>query len=56
MPPIRWADIALKALLAVGFFFVLQYVVLKATMEVSLLWSAGMGCVAACLAYSQQRR
>jgi hypothetical protein len=52
----QWAGIALKAGLAAVFFFVLQYAVLKAPVETSLLWAAGLGAAAAMLAWSQAKR
>jgi hypothetical protein len=49
-------DIALKAATAAGFFFVLQYVVLKASLDTSLFWSIALGLGAGLLAWSQHRR
>ena len=50
------ADIALKAVLAAAFFFVLQYTVMTASLETSLFWAASLGLGAGLLAWSQARR
>jgi hypothetical protein len=50
------AEIAVKAGTAAGFFFVLQYVALNASLDTSLFWAAGLGLGAGLLAWSQQRR
>ena len=49
-------DIALKTVTAAGFFFVLQYVVLKASFDTSLFWAIALGGGAGLLAWSQQTR
>ena len=49
-------DIVVKAALAAGFFFALQFYVMKAPMDRSLVWSASMGICAAVLAWTQHRR
>ena len=49
-------DIALKTVTAAGFFFVLQYVVLKAPFDTSLFWAIALGGGAGLLAWSQQTR
>ena len=49
-------DIALKTALGAGFFFVLQYVVMKASLETSLFWAVALGIGAGLLAWSQHRR
>lgn len=50
------ADIVVKAVVAAGFFFALEFYALKATLEMSLAWAASMGVAAAVLAYTQHRR
>ena len=49
-------DIALKTAMAAVFFFLLQYAILKAPMDISLMWGASMGCAAAALAWMQHTR
>lgn len=55
-PPIPWGQIALHALAAAAFFFVLQYVAMRASLETSLAWSGFMAVAAAAIAYTQSRR
>ena len=50
------SDIALKAAVAAAFFFVLQYVILHATLETSLFWAGTLGAGAGLLAWSQVTR
>jgi hypothetical protein len=52
----QWGDIALKGAVAAVFFFVLQFVILKASLDTSLFWSAALGIGAGLLAWSQARR
>ena len=52
----QWRDIALKGLVAAGFFFVLQYIILKASLDTSLLWAAALAIGAGLLAWSQSQR
>ncbi len=52
----QWAGIGLKAGVAAVFFFLLQNYVLKAPIEMSLMWSVCMGVAAAALAWSQAKR
>ena len=52
----QWRDIALKGIVAAGFFFVLQYIILKASLDTSLLWAAALGIGAGLLAWSQSQR
>ena len=49
-------DIAVKALTAAGFFFVLQAYILGSTLEIGLQWAAVGGLGAAYLAWSQATR
>lgn len=49
-------DIAFKGVVGAAFFFVLQYVVLKASLDTSLFWSLALGIGAAMLAWSQHTR
>jgi hypothetical protein len=52
----QFRDIATKALTAAGFFFILQQVVMKAPLEISLGWALCMGVGAGLLAWTQHRR
>ena len=52
----QWRDIALKGIVAAGFFFVLQYIILKASLDTSLLWAGALGIGAGLLAWSQLQR
>ena len=49
-------DIAIKTVSGAGFFFVLQYVILKASFDTSLFWALALGGGAGLLAWSQQTR
>ena len=49
-------DIAIKAASGTAFFFVLQYVILKASFDTSLFWAVALGGGAGLLAWSQQTR
>lgn len=48
--------IAFHALLAAAFFFALQHLVLKESLQVSLVWAAAGGVAAAWLAWRQGKR
>jgi hypothetical protein len=52
----NWRYIALHAVVAAGFIFLLQRYGLNATLESSLLWALTFGGCAAGLAYSQVNR
>jgi hypothetical protein len=52
----RWRYMALHALTAAGFIFLLQRYVLSASLESSLLWALTFGGCAAGLAYMQSNR
>ena len=52
----NWRYIALHALAASVFIFVLQRFVLHASLETSLLWALMLGGCAAGLAYTQSNR
>ena len=52
----QWGDITLKAAVASGFFFFLQYVILKASLDTSLFWAGALGAGAGLLAWSQASR
>jgi hypothetical protein len=52
----QWGDVVFKGILGAGFFFVLQYVVMKASLDTSLFWAAALGIGAGLLAWSQHRR
>ena len=52
----HWRYIALHALAAAAFIFLLQRYALSATLESSLLWALTFGGCAAGLAYSQANR
>jgi Na+-transporting NADH:ubiquinone oxidoreductase subunit NqrB len=52
----RWRYIALHALVAAAFFFVLQRYAMSASLDSSLLWAMVLGGVAAGLAYMQSNR
>lgn len=56
MTPNVWRDVVLKGAVASVFFFVLQYVILKASLGSSLVWAIGLGFGASLLAWSQARR
>ncbi|MEQ1695181.1 MAG: hypothetical protein ABL901_04995 [Hyphomicrobiaceae bacterium] len=49
-------EIGLKTVTAAAFFFVLQYVILKASFDTSLFWAIALGGGAGLLAWSQQTR
>jgi Na+-transporting NADH:ubiquinone oxidoreductase subunit NqrB len=51
-----WRYIALHAVAAAAFFFVLQRYTLNASLETSLLWALVFGGCAAGLAYTQSNR
>jgi len=52
----NWRYMALHAVVAAGFIFLLQRYTLSATLESSLLWALTFGGCAAGLAYSQANR
>ncbi len=52
----NWRYIAMHAVVAAGFIFLLQRYGLNATLESSLLWALTFGGCAAGLAYSQVNR
>jgi hypothetical protein len=52
----NWRYIAMHAVAAAAFIFLLQRYVLSATLESSLLWALTFGGCAAGLAYSQINR
>jgi hypothetical protein len=52
----NWRYIALHAVVAAGFIFLLQRYGLSASLESSLLWALTFGGCAAGLAYSQANR
>ena len=52
----NWRDIALHAVGAAAFIFLLQRYALSASLESSLLWALTFGGCAAGLAYSQSNR
>ena len=52
----NWRYMALHAVVAAGFIFLLQRYALSATLESSLLWALTFGGCAAGLAYSQANR
>jgi hypothetical protein len=51
-----WRTIALHAVAAAAFFFLLQRYTLNASLETSLLWALALGGCAAGLAYRQSNR
>jgi hypothetical protein len=52
----HWRYIALHALMAAAFIFLLQRYVMDASLELSLLWALALGGGAAGLAYKQSNR
>ncbi len=52
----QWGDIAVKGVVGASFFFILQYLILKASLETSLFWAIALGGGAALLAWSQHTR
>jgi hypothetical protein len=52
----HWRYIALHALMAAAFIFLLQRYVMSASLELSLLWALALGGGAAGLAYKQSNR
>ena len=52
----NWRYVALHAVVAAGFIFLLQRYALSASLESSLLWALTFGGCAAGLAYSQSKR
>jgi hypothetical protein len=52
----HWRYIALHAVMAGAFIFLLQRYVMSATLELSLLWALAFGGGAAGLAYKQSNR
>ena len=52
----NWRFMALHAVVAATFIFLLQRYALSATLESSLLWALTFGGCAAGLAYSQSKR
>ena len=52
----NWRYIAMHAVAAAAFIFLLQRYVLSATLESSLLWALTFGGCAAGLAYAQSNR
>jgi hypothetical protein len=51
-----WGYIALHAVVAAAFFFLLQRYAMSASLETSLLWALAFGGCAAGLAYMQSNR
>lgn len=52
----QWIDVVTKALVAASFFFVLQYVILKSSLDIALFWTLALGGGAGLLAWSQHTR
>ena len=52
----KWRYIALHAVAAAAFIFLLQRYALDASLETSLIWALAFGGAAASLAYSQSNR
>ena len=52
----QWTEIALKAVVGAVFFFILQYAIMKASLDTSLFWAIALGVGAGLLAWSQVRR
>jgi hypothetical protein len=52
----QMSDIVLKGVVAAAFFFVLQYVILKSSLDTSLFWAIALGGGAGLLAWSQHGR
>jgi len=52
----NWRYVALHAVVAAGFIFLLQRYALSASLESSLLWALTFGGCAAGLAYAQSNR
>ena len=52
----NWRTIALQAVAAGAFFFLLQRYGMNASLDTSLLWALGFGACAAVLAYKQSNR
>ena len=52
----NWRYMALHAVVAAGFIFLLQRYALSASLESSLLWALTFGGCAAGLAYAQSNR
>lgn len=52
----QMTDIAVKGLSGAGFFFVLQYYVLEASLQTALFWGTALGIGAGLLAWSQHTR
>jgi hypothetical protein len=52
----HWRYIALHALMAAAFIFLLQRYAMNASLELSLLWALAFGGGAAGLAYKQSNR
>ena len=52
----KWGYVALHAVVAAAFIFLLQRFTLNATLESSLLWALTFGVCAAGLAYKQANR
>jgi hypothetical protein len=50
-----WVRVALHALLAAVFFFVLNYYLLGTGLESSLSWALALGGIAAGIAYRQMK-
>ena len=52
----NWGYIAVQALAAAAFMFLLQRYTMSASLDLSLLWALGFGVCAAGLAYKQSNR
>lgn len=52
----KWGYVALHAVVAATFIFLLQRYVLNASLDSGLLWAVGFGLCAAFLAYNQTKR
>ena len=52
----QWTEIALKGIVGAAFFFILQYVIMKASLDTSLFWAIALGVGAGMLAWSQAKR
>jgi Na+-transporting NADH:ubiquinone oxidoreductase subunit NqrB len=55
-PMKHWRYIALHAVVAAAFIFLLQHYAMNASFEISLVWALAFGACAAGLAYRQSTR
>ena len=55
-PPTPWGSIALHALAAGAFFYVLHHFIMRSSPETTALWTIATTLGAAWLAWSQSRR